>query len=95
MPELILSRIRNCFRKHLYNEIDMKNKKTHILKPKLRMVLSFITVGAFYGALINFVLWSIFKLELNIYTLFGYGWFYWFIRFELPVVIIEWKKVKE
>jgi uncharacterized membrane protein len=61
----------------------LKQSEKYIFGTKLAKIV------IMYGLIINFVLWSVFGLKFNIFTVFGYGFLYYLIANEFLAIILN------
>lgn len=65
----------------------LDKKKQQLYKEKLDFGKTLLVFVVGYGLVLNFALWQIFQLPFTWFSWIAWGFAFWFIREELPIII--------
>ncbi|RLJ03622.1 MAG: hypothetical protein DRP11_00055 [Candidatus Aenigmatarchaeota archaeon] len=71
--------LRRLFRRFRFYLVLLRKK----LKNPCKILLQVLGIALFYGLIINYVLWALFDYPFSIRQVFGWGFLFYFLKYEV------------
>ncbi len=73
------------------SEINKQSLKPEVSAAKT-VVKNFIFIGLIYGLMLNYIFTVFRGYPFNIFTIFAFGWAFWFIKYEIKSLVDHWRR---